>query len=37
MDEETIVWNGYLACIGEDSCGVQSPWYLEDDCDFGAD
>ena len=37
MDEETIVWKGYLACIGEDSCVVQSPWYLGDDCVFGAD
>ena len=37
MDEETIVWKGYLACVGEDSCVVQSPWYLGDDCVFGAD
>ena len=37
MDEETIVWKGYIACVGEDSCVVQSPWYLEDDCVFGAD
>jgi len=37
MDEKTIVWKGYLACIGEDSCIVQSPWYLGDDCVFGAD
>jgi uncharacterized OB-fold protein len=36
-EQETIVWKGYLACIGEDSCIVQSPWYLEDDCVFGAD
>ena len=37
MDEKTIVWKGYLACIGEDSCIVQSPWYLGEDCVFGAD
>ena len=36
-EQETIVWKGYLACIGEDSCVVQSPWFLEDDCVFGAD
>lgn len=36
-ENETIVWKGYLACIGEDSCIVQSPWYLGDDCVFGAD
>jgi len=36
-EQETIVWKGYLACIGEDSCIVQSPWYLGDDCVFGAD
>ncbi len=36
-EQETIVWKGYLACVGEDSCVVQSPWYLGDDCVFGAD
>jgi len=36
-EQETIVWKGYLACIGEDSCIVQSPWYLGDNCVFGAD
>jgi uncharacterized OB-fold protein len=36
-EHETIVWKGYLACVGEDSCVVQSPWYLGDDCVFGAD
>ncbi|MDA0648251.1 MAG: hypothetical protein O3B00_04695 [archaeon] len=36
-EQETIVWKGYLACVGEDSCVVQSPWYLRDDCVFGAD
>jgi len=37
MEQETIVWKGYLACVGEDSCVVQSPWLLADDCVFGAD
>ena len=36
-EKETFVWKGYLACIGEDSCIVQSPWYLGEDCVFGAD
>ena len=36
-EKETFVWKGYLACIGEDSCIVQSPWYLGDDSVFGAD
>ena len=36
-EHETIVWKGYLACVGEDSCVVQSTWYLGDDCVFGAD
>jgi len=35
--DKTIVWKGYLACIGEDSCIVQSPWFLGEDCVFGAD
>ena len=37
MVQETIVWKGYLACVGEDSCVVQSPWILEEGCVFGAD
>ncbi|MCS5533801.1 MAG: hypothetical protein NZ736_06050, partial [Candidatus Poseidoniaceae archaeon] len=37
MEQETIVWKGYLACVGEDSCVVQSPWLLDDECVFGAD
>ena len=37
MEQETIVWKGYLACVGEDSCVVQSPWLLADECVFGAD
>jgi uncharacterized OB-fold protein len=37
MEQETIVWKGYLACVGEDSCVVQSPWTLNEDCVFGAD
>lgn len=34
---ETIVWKGYLACVGTDYCVVKSPWYLQDDLVFGAD
>ena len=37
MVQETIVWKGYLACVGKDSCVVQSPWTLEEECVFGAD
>jgi len=37
MEQESIVWKGYLACVGEDSCVVQSPWFLDEVCVFGAD
>ena len=37
MEQETIVWKGYLACFGNDSCVIQSPWMLNNDCVFGAD
>ncbi len=37
IEQETIVWKGYLACFGNDSCVIQSPWILDGDCVFGAD